>query len=213
MLIRPIIFSTALICLAGCKKSGPVEREILEDTAGEVFIEDGDGDGVTVADGDCDDANADVRPGRTEECNGIDDNCNGLIDENFPDTDDDSLADCLDVEECDGLDNDGDGAIDEGFDSDGDGVPDCPASELCDGVDNDGDGDIDEGYDLDGDGYTSCGSDSTPADCNDDDETIFPGGVEVAEDLFDNDCDGLIDEGFGRLEISLSARLWPTQAA
>ena len=82
------------------------------------------------------------------------------------------------------------------FDTDGDGVPDCPVSEVCDGVDNDGDGEIDEGFDVDGDGYTTCGTASEPADCNDDNETIFPGGVEVAEDLLDNDCDGLIDEGF-----------------
>src|SRR5262249_9019669 len=30
---------------------------------------------------DCDDARADVHPGATEVCNGVDDDCNGLVDE------------------------------------------------------------------------------------------------------------------------------------
>jgi hypothetical protein len=41
--------------------------------------------------------------GESELCNGIDDNCNGLIDEGFPDQDHDGLADCVDPDD----DNDG----------------------------------------------------------------------------------------------------------
>lgn len=51
--------------------------------AGELFdlpCEDGDGDGVASCDGDCDDANAAVYPGAAERCNGQDDNCDGVID-------------------------------------------------------------------------------------------------------------------------------------
>ncbi len=41
---------------------------------------DADGDGFTGCAGDCDDTNAAVHPGALEACNGIDDDCNGVID-------------------------------------------------------------------------------------------------------------------------------------
>ena len=157
---------------------------------------DADGDGVTEGDGDCDDNDPDIHPGRAEDCNGVDDNCNSLVDEGYPDTDADGTADCQDVEECDGLDNNGDGVVDEGYaDGDGDGVADCVGSEECDGIDNNDNGEIDEGFDADGDGYTQCGDDDTPADCDDSDAAVSPGASEVSGDLSDNDCDGLVDEG------------------
>lgn len=64
-------------------------------------------------------------PPPEEECNGEDDDGDGAIDEDFPDTDADGTADCRDAEECDDVDNDGDGETDEGFDLDTDGIPDC----------------------------------------------------------------------------------------
>ncbi|MCK6505464.1 lamin tail domain-containing protein [Myxococcota bacterium] len=156
---------------------------------------DADGDGVSPDDGDCDDTDPLVYPGRAEDCDGVDQNCNDVADEGFTDTDGDTVADCVDVEECDGADNDGDGEVDEGFDSDGDGVPDCEADEVCDGVDNDGDGEVDEGFDNDRDGFTTCGSEDEGADCDDTDAAVNPDAEEDDGDLVDNDCDGMVDEG------------------
>jgi hypothetical protein len=42
---------------------------------------DNDGDGYAENQGDCDDANMEIFPGKSETCNGVDDNCDGQIDE------------------------------------------------------------------------------------------------------------------------------------
>jgi hypothetical protein len=150
---------------------------------------DGDGSPEGI---DCDDSDASIYPGRVEDCNGIDDNCNGQADEGFADTDADDIADCVETEDCDGLDNDGDAQVDEGFpDEDLDGVADCVGDERCDHLDNDEDGLIDEGFDVDGDGVSQC---DEPVDCDDDDPDTYPGAEEIADDSKDNDCNGMIDE-------------------
>jgi len=131
-------------------------------------------------DDDCDDTNINVSPNALEVCDGIDNDCDGMVDEGFADTDGDGIADCIDVEVCDGLDNDGDGAVDEGLtntyyaDTDNDGFGDAANSiEACSTPD---------GY-VDNDD-----------DCDDTNNTVFPDAPEICDGL-DNNCDGVIDEG------------------
>lgn len=192
--------AVALFALAGCDNT-TTSKDKDGSTAHDSGTNydpptDDDADGVTPGDGDCDDNDASKYPGRSEDCDGVDNNCNGVIDEGLPDSDNDHIADCQDVEDCDGKDNNGDGAIDEGFpDADSDGVADCVGTEVCDGVDNNGNGETDEGFDTDGDGYTVCGTDAMEPDCDDTNGDIFPGAGEVEGDGVDNDCNGLIDEG------------------
>jgi hypothetical protein len=143
---------------------------------------DQDGDGYT-ADVDCDDDNRFIYPDAPDPCDGIDQNCDGIIDELF-DLDMDGYTTC----QGDCRDND-----EWSF-------PD--AVEVVDGFDNDCDGIADnntDAYDDDGDGYSE-----DQGDCNDDPNgggaLISPGAVEVQlnedgePEGFDNDCDGLIDE-------------------
>jgi hypothetical protein len=41
-----------------------------------------------------------------EICDGIDNDNDQLVDEFFPDTDNDGIADCVDIEQCDAIDHD-----------------------------------------------------------------------------------------------------------
>lgn len=204
--------------LAGCpngddsKPDDTDDSSPIEDTY--VGATDADGDGQAADDGDCDDNDPTRYTGRVEECDDIDNNCNGLVDEGFPDTDGDGLPDCRETsEDCDGLDNDGDGLVDEDFaDDNGDGIADCVGSEACNGLDDDGDGEIDEGYDADGDGYTTCGSSTVDPDCDDANAAIYPGATENESDGIDNDCDGIIDGGWFEGALSMSEIMTNPQA-
>ena len=164
---------------------------------------DYDGDGVSVADGDCDDGNADRYPGAPELCNGVDDDCNDQVPSDEDDNDGDGWRVCEDdcdddnnarnpgeVEICDGIDNDCDGINADYDDNDGDGLSICDGdcddtegqvspdlAEICDdGLDNDCDGEIDN-IDEDEDGHSLCGD---APDCDDADAGSYP--IVVATD-------------------------------
>ena len=136
---------------------------------------DGDGDGYGVAEGDCDDGTADVFPGRIEEADGLDNDCDTEIDE-----------------ETSAFDDDGDGFSEDDGDCD-DADPDVgpDAVEVANHKDDDCDGTKDEGTsfaDDDGDGMSDVGG-----DCDDEDDTIFAGALEWCDGA-DNDCAGGVDD-------------------
>jgi hypothetical protein len=172
---------------------------------------DEDADGFYAADcggTDCDDADATRFPGQEEACNGIDDDCDGVVADEEADLDADGDPTC--GSDCDdddptveGLDHDGDGSsLCDGDCADGDATisPDMPEVPY-DGVDQDCDGQ--DLTDQDGDGFEG-GPDGT--DCADDNPAIFPdplpaegetevpeqGGHELCFDGRDDDCDGLV---------------------
>jgi hypothetical protein len=82
--------------------TNPDQADSNQNGIGDV-CEDLDGDGWTVLQGDCDDANPSVHPGAIEVCNGMDDDCDGLIDNNatgclvwYRDLDHDTYGNCSD---------------------------------------------------------------------------------------------------------------------
>ncbi len=185
---------------------GSVLRPWWPDTDGDGF---GDPAGTTIDSaapltgyapvaGDCAPSDPMIHPGAEERCNGIDDDCNGLLD---------------------GEDDDGDGVPDAACSPTGD--ADCDdenpevypgAPEICDGTDNDCDESTPTDItcatqtwypDTDGDGFgtgtpvTSTspvdGHASRAGDCDDTDPVVYPLALELCDGV-DQDCDTVVDE-------------------
>ena len=176
--------------------------------------------GYAADDHDCDDANEDVNPDADEWCDGIDDDCDGNIDEAdatgssvwYADYDADGHGDgTVSLSACDAPA----GYIASSDDCDDSLATVFPgAAEYCNGIDDDCDRSTDEAdavdiamwyLDFDGDTYggtrftfTSCdapaGYVSSSDDCDDSDDTIHPDATDTCNEIDDN-CDGNVDEG------------------
>jgi len=170
----------------------PVTLAAKQLTVPTMFCPDADGDGYD-ASSDCNDANPAINPGAVEACDGIDDNCDGQVDEGCPS--------CTVGGPC---------GEDVGACTKGSYDANCqcigmvgPTSEICDGIDNDCDGTTDEGI-----ATSSCPNQAGVCGGS---TTLCQGGqlldcgsvyamnpdyeaVETRCDGLDNDCDGQVDE-------------------
>jgi len=170
---------------------------------------------------DCDDTDANVHPDAVEVCDGVDNNCSGIMDDEdllnfvlyFRDDDNDGYGNPL-VSRVDC--NQPDGYTTDGNDCDDSASSVHPgADELCNGIDDDCNGVLDNNpidgidwyADSDADGFGDVNSQvnacDTPGpefvedlagDCDDTDPAVNPDAKEVCDDVIDNDCDDEIDE-------------------
>ncbi len=172
--------------------------------------------GHSATGGDCDDGDPAVSPDAGEVCNGIDDDCDGITDNDaedapswYQDLDSDGYGDpSSEIVDCTAPS----GAVGTGGDCDDrDAAVNPGATEICNGVDDDCDGAVDVGVlgaptwypDADGDGYggtgfTACtqpsGTVTVGGDCDDSSAAIHPGADEYCNGV-DDDCDGSVDVG------------------
>ncbi len=159
--------------------------------------DDKDGDGSPDTE-DCDDLNPGIYPGAYEYCDGADNDCDGLIDEDCTPCPDGAVQDCgTDLGECTiGTQTCSNGAWETCS-----GVG--PSPEACDGKDNDCDGEIDEICPCSpGDQFACSVNQGICTEgvqtCDNGMWTACTGQLPQTEicDGLDNDCDGLTDEGF-----------------
>jgi hypothetical protein len=154
---------------------------------------DRDGDGYG-ADVDCNDDNAAVHPDADELCDGVDNDCNGTIDDEaldatmrYLDTDGDGFGDPdQGLAVCEQADDRVDDATDCD-DTNADIHPDA-TEQYYDDIDQNCDGLSDFDADLDGFDSTDHGGD----DCDDQDDATYPDAEELCDGI-DNNCDGELE--------------------
>jgi hypothetical protein len=183
-------------------------------TAGEC---DADHDGFSAAQGDCDDSDPRRNPGMAERCDGVDNNCNGQVDEGFAV----GQPCAAGVGACRASGKTRCSATFVSVVCDA--QPGRPAPETCDMIDNDCNGRVDDLMRIAGGTVDSCGACATTCprgpntmplcagggclavclpgfvDLDRDPQNgcecaLSNGGVEICDGL-DNDCNGQIDDG------------------
>ena len=144
--------------------------------------------------GEWEECSGNTEPEESESCNGTDDDCDGMVDEEVERECGESLGIC----------EKGTQTCDAGEWEECSGNTEPEESESCNGTDDDCDGIVDEGCNCSPETTQSCGDDTgqcqtgtqecqqdgTWGDCN--------GNIEASMeqcDNLDNDCDGSVDEG------------------
>ncbi len=208
---------------------GQVNENLATSTYYRDFDNDGYGDasttnvwcslpqGYVVNSADCDDQNALVNPAAFDGCGGIDNNCDGVVDDQcststktfYRDSDNDGYGDLNHATSSEGQPA---GYVYNSQDCDDNNSAVHPgATEICNSIDDDCDASTDEGlkswYYFDGDSdlygnpavaVSACTQPSNYVvnddDCDDSRAAIHPGAAEGCGGI-DNNCDGVTDEG------------------
>ena len=186
---------------------------------------------------DCNDVDATINNDAVETCNGLDDNCNGLVDEGaestaplgsstfYADSDGDGFGDAsVSVLQC----SSPSGYVTNSEDCDDNVGTTYPnATEFCNGLDDDCDGSTDEEdavdklewfEDSDSDGFGNGGVGlfdcnqpvgfvSVSGDCDDDDGAVSPNATEVCNG-YDDNCDGLTDDADANLDLNTATEFF-----
>ncbi|MCK6516500.1 putative metal-binding motif-containing protein, partial [Myxococcota bacterium] len=189
-----LLAPSLLLALAACVPTNPKSDDV-EDSATDTLgapAEDEDNDGFLshLAGGsDCDDEDASVNPAAQEVCDGVDNNCDGSVDDGLSSTywadgDGDGFGAGEPLITCEAP---GEGwATAEGDCDDADASAFPGADVACEDADKNCDG-LADNIDGDADGFAGC------EECDDTQSGTFPGAIETC-DAVDQDCDGEIDE-------------------
>ena len=177
------------------------------------------GIGFSAIGGDCNDANAAINPDATEVCNGLDDNCDQVVDPAntsgctvyYSDADSDGYG-VSNLLQC-ACSPSGTFTATQGGDcKDSDAGINPGQTEICNSLDDNCNGQTDEGLikpwytDVDKDGFgvgsgiSACGASGNNTavvggDCDDTNAGVNPGKAEDCATSVDDNCNGAVNEG------------------
>lgn len=189
-----------LVGCNGCDPNAPLTRvcpDQIHNVYKETDVIDADKDGFAPCALDCDDNDPTVFPGSIERCNGVDDDCDGIIDgmtmkcwSRGPKELTVPLTQChAGTSSC--TNGSWSKCVGEKF----------PSREICDGVNNDCDDEVDEST------PGSCGPESSLGACSKgtlvcaENESFCVDAVYPSNETcnnVDDDCDGIVDEDLDR---------------